>query len=615
MPNGYYGKIARVDLTTGTSRMEPLSEGDCRLFLGGSGLAAKIIADEVPPAADPLGPGNKLVFATGPLNMINIPGAGRWEVCAISPKTGRWGEANGGGKFGRKLKQSGFDVLIVEGRSEKPVLVELTDDRIRIVDAGAYWGKDSMEAAEKIEADFGRDYSILTIGQAGEKMVPIAGIIADSGHGHAGRTGMGAIMGSKNLKAVIAKGDKKSEVSDPEKVEALIKKTISTIRNSAFYPDFHKHGQPGAIVPREAEGLLPMKNWQIGSWPEGAKKIGAPFYTEELNVKNHGCAFCPVACKRLVSVKDGKGLDHSGPGAEYETLAMMGSNLLIDDLKKISYANDLCNRYGIDTMSAGAIIAMVFELYEKGILDKKFLDGIEAKWGDADAMIALVKKIGANEGCGKELGRGVRRLKEIFGEAAAEAGPEVLGMEVPGHDPRAYFSMAVTYCTSTRGACHLHGFSEAMELGSLNPEIGISETVDRASEHQKGRTAAVYADLAALHNSMIWCMVLQFADIGYAMQTEIVNAVTGWNLGYADFIKIGERINTLQHMINLGRGLKRTDMKLPKRFLTALNEGGAAGKVPDVEKMVEDFLAYRKWNGDAVPSREKLVELGLEKYA
>lgn len=614
MSNGYWNTMARVNLSTGEVKKEALSHDVCRLFLGGSGLGAKIIADEVPESTDPLSPENRLVFAVGPVNMVKIPGAGKWEVCAISPKTNKWGESNGGGRFGYNFKQTGYDALIIEGRSDKPVLLKIENDEITMVDAQEYWGKDSIETDDHLSKKYGRDFSILTIGQAGEKAVPVASIITESGHGHAGRTGMGAVMGSKNLKAVMAKGSSAPRVFDEEAVNRLIKATVNKIKESGFYPDFHKHGQPGSIVPREAESLLPMKNWQLGRWPQGAKKIGAPVYTEELKVKARSCSFCNLACKRYVTVKDNAFYDHEGAGAEYETLAMMGSNLLIDDLKKISYANDLCNRYGIDTMSTGSIIGMIFELYEKKLIDSQFLDGIEAVWGDADAMIELVKKIGLAEGVGKELGQGVHRIKEIIGEKAYEAGPEILGLEIPGHDPRAYYSMAVTYCTSTRGACHLHGFSEMMELGLTIPEIGLTESVDRFKEEKKGQAAAICGDLAAIQNSMVWCMVLTFADISYQMQVDIVNAITGWNESYSDFIQIGERINTLQHLINLKRGLTRDNMRMPKRLLTALNEGGAAGRVPDVDKMVDDFLHYRGWDREAIPSKEKLKELNLEDY-
>ncbi len=614
MPNGYYGKIVRVNLTIGEIKKEALSEEMCRMFLGGSGISAKIIADEVSANADPLGPDNKIVFATGPINMVNIPGSGRWEACAISPQTKKWGEANAGGWFGRKLKKTGNDVLILEGKADYPVIIVLTDEELKILDAKKYWGKDSIESAKELAEDFGKEYSILTIGQAGERLVPIACILSEAAEGHAGRTGMGAVMGSKNVKAILVNGNQKSQVADEEKVKSLIRQVRKNILNSGFYPDFHKHGQAGAIVPREAESLLPMKNWLIGSWADGARKIGAPIYTDELNVKKRGCAYCPVTCKRFVTVKDGTPYDHEGPGAEYETLGMIGSNLLIDNLKKISYANDLCNRYGIDTISVGGIIAMVFELYEKSVIDSTFLDGIEAKWGDADAMVELIKKIGLGEGIGKELGKGVVRLKEIFGEKANAAGAEVMGLEVPAHDPRAYYSMAVTYATSTRGACHMHGFSEAMEMGVTIPEIGVHETVHRFSEEKKGHAAAVFADLLAIHNSMVWCAVLPSADIPYPMQVDIINAITGWEIGYADFIKIGERINTLQHLLNLKRGHTRKDMRLPERFQNPLKEGGAAGQVPDFDRMLNDFLSHRGWDKQAIPSKEKLKELQLLQY-
>ena len=608
MKNGCHGKILRINLAKTQVTEEIIPEDIYCLYLGGSGLAARIIADEVDENADPEGPENILVFATGPMNALNVPGAGRWTVAAISPLTGYWGESNGGGFFGSQLKRTGYDAFVLEGRAPRPVYIVIDNGAVSIENAAQYWGMDAIDASHSLVESIGRNFSTVCIGQAGERVVPVACIISDNGHGHAGRTGMGAVMGSKNVKAIAVGGSTLPDVFDPEKANACVKMIRKNMLASDFLPDFRKNGQPGSVIPRYAEGLLPIKNWLTGEWEGHSEKIAPPVYNHILKVKPKACAFCPMACKRWVTVDDGP-YQHAGPGPEYETLAMIGSQLCIDDLKAISYANDLCNRYGIDTMSTGGIVAMVFELYDNGVLTSADLDGIEAQWGSADAMIALVRKIGLGEGIGAELGKGVAYYNKMHGET--DAALAVRGLEVPAHDPRAYYSMAVTYVTSPRGACHLHGFSEAMELGVLLPELGVDEAVDRFEERKKGHAAVVFQDLAALYNALVWCCVIPFADVSYQLLVDTMNAITGWQLDAAGLLKTGERITNLKQIINIKRGLTRSQMKLPKRFLTPLDNGGSRGKVPNVELMLEDYLAVRQWDKNAMPREEKLRDLGL----
>jgi aldehyde:ferredoxin oxidoreductase len=379
--------------------------------------------------------------------------------------------------------------------------------------------------------------------------------------------------------------------------------------------NMYANGQTGSIVPREENGLLPIKNWTLGEWRDGAAKIGQPTYNEVLNAKPKSCAFCPMGCKRWVKIDDGEWYDHEGHGPEYETLAMLGSSLLIDDLKKISYANYLCDSFGIDTMSVAGIIGMIFELYEKGIIDNNYLDGIKAEWGNADAMIELVKKIGISEGIGKILNKGVKYLSKLWDNSYEELDLEVRGLEIPAHDPRAFHSMAVTYATLPRGACHMHGYSGAISLGRLIPEMGIDEQVSRFSSNKKGRAAVVFQDIASMHNSLTWCMTLQGANFLYDKQIELLNAITGWEFDIKEFCKTGERITNLQQLINLKRGLTREDIKLPRRFRTGLNEGGTKGTTPEFEVMMEEYLQVREWDNNAIPTEKKLRELNLEDYA
>ena len=617
--NGCWGKILRINLTREEAATQELPEKIYRDFIGGVGLAAKIIADEVPPSVKPLDPENKLIFAAGPFNMIKIPGAGRWSVAAISPQSGLWGEANAGGDFGSKLKRTGFDAIVIEGKAKYPTYLKIDNSAVKFLNANKIWGKDARETNKILKEICGSDYSKVVIGSAGEKMVPIACIESESkkhGGAHAGRTGMGAIMGSKNLKAIVLKGNHPVVVSDEKKVKELIKNVRNTMLNSAFLPSMRENGQPGGLIPYSETGAAPIKNWVQGEWEEGFKKLGTPNYNHVLNVKPKACAFCVMGCKRWVKVEDGSSYDHEGPGPEYETLAMMGSNLLIDDLKKLSYMNDLCNRFGIDTISTGQILAMVFELYELGIIDKNFMDGIEAEWGSADAAIQLIKKIGNCEGIGRELGKGTAYLKKMIGgEEAEEASVEVKGIEISGHDPRAHHSMAVTYATSARGPCHVRGFSKMAEIGVTIPEIGIDESLDPLTSEKKGFIAAKIMDMNTIHNSMVWCLVIPFADIGFQLQVDILNSITGWDMTPSDLIKIGERISNLMHIINLKRGLTREDIKLPKRFRkVSLSEGKIPRKVPEFEKMLDDYFNTRGWDDNAVPKKEKLIELGLEEY-
>ncbi len=619
MKNGCWGKILRINLTERKTWVQDVPEQIYKDYLGGTGLAAKIIADEVPPLVGSMDPDNLLIFATGPLNMINIPGAGRWTVASISPVSELWGEANVGGNMGSKIKRAGFDAIVMTGIASSPINIIVDEGEIRFTDAEKYWGNDARKSTELLFEKYGKDYGIAVIGQAGEKLVPIAGIEHESishGGAHAGRSGMGAVMGSKKVKAILIKGKKGKMVADLEGTKAVTKKTTKIMLESTFVPIRRLNGQVGGLIPNAKTGALPIKNWLQSEWGDKINNIGTPVFTEKLNAKPKSCAYCVAGCKRWVKVADGGPYDHEGPGAEYESVALMGCNLLIDDIKKISYMNELCNRYGIDTMATGGIIAMIFELYEKGIIDKTFLEGIEANWGDADAAIALLKKIGGAEGIGVELGKGTASLaKLIGGESAEEAAVEVRGLEVPAHDPRAHHSMAISYATSARGADHLKGCSKIVEVGITKPEIGINESAEPLGSKGKGLFTRKIQDLYTVYNSMVWCCIIPNADVDITLQIEIMNEITGWNLTPADFLTIGERINNLLQLINLKRGLTVDQIKLPKRFSKVpLNNLEIPRDTPDFKLMLEEYFEVRGWDNNGVPDRDKLEELGIDSY-
>ncbi len=614
---GYWGKILRVDLTNEEITTEEISDEMAEKWIGGVGLATKIVYDEVPEDADPLGPENVFVYAVGPFPGTGILGSGRYVACAKSPLSGIWGESLGGGYNAKEMKKAGFDAIVVTGKAEKPVYLWVHDGEAELKDASHLWGKkDSFETEDAIKEELGdENIRIAPIGPAAEKLVRYAGIFANYGHGCAGRTGMGAVMGSKNLKAIAFRGTMDVEIANPDELKSIKKELLPIIQDADFTKDNRELGQAMAVVPREESGLLPMKNFAEGNWKEGALEIGAGSggkFNDVLNPTPDACAPCVMGCHRRVTVEEPKKYAMDNYGPEYETLGMMGSNCLIDDLKAINKANELCNRLGLDTIDFGGICAFAMEAYERGIITKEDL-GFELEWGDGDAMIKLLKKVAKRDGeIPTLLGEGLRPAGEELN--CPEIALHVNGMAVPAHDPRAFFSMAVETATSTRGACHLHGFPEAIELGVTFPEASpeLDEQLDRHAVEKKGLAAAKFQDRQAVNNSLPWCFFYEFSGVTPEYITKLLNAVTGWNLEYSDLLKAGERIINLQRMFNLKHGMDpKVDEKLPARIMTPHEEGGAQDKIPPFEKMMEEYYKVKDWP-EGIPTKSKLKELGLD---
>lgn len=617
---GYNGKILRVDLTKEKITSQELTPEMAKTWIGGVGLATKIIYDEVPAGADPLGPENVFVLAVGPYQATTIPGSGRFAVCAKSPLTGIWGESMGGGYIAHELKRSGFDAIVVTGRAEKPVYLWVHDEKAELRDASHLWGKkDAFETEDAIKEELNDPkIQVAPIGPAAENLVRYAGLICNYGHGCAGRMGMGAVMGSKNLKAIALRGTKEVKVAKPDALSNMLKELIPIINKAEFTKLNREYGQPMSMIPREENGLLPIKNFAQSRWREGAIKLGAPVggpgkYNEVLKPKPEPCSYCVMGCHRRVKVDYPEKYAMDSYGPEYETLAMIGSNCLIDNLLAVNKANELCNRYSVDTIEFGAICAFAMEAYEKGKITKEDLGGLELKWGDGDAMLSLLEKIVRREGkIPRLLGEGLRPAGEELG--CPEIALHVNGAAVPAHDPRAFFSMAVETATSTRGACHLHGFPEAIELGVPFPEAGpeLSQPLDRFAKEKKGLAQAKYQDRQAVNNSLTWCFFYEFSGVTFTWTTKLLNAITGWDLSPGELLKIGERIINLQRMFNLKHGFRPDkDEWLPKRFFEPRTEGGAAGKVPPLREMLDEYYRVKNWpNG--IPSEAKLKELGLD---
>lgn len=611
----YTGHILRVDLTRKKTTEVTPKEGFFRKFLGGSGVATKIIFDEIKPETNPLSPDNKLVFAVGPYQGTMVPGSGRFEVAARSPLTNIWGEANGGGAFGSELRKVGYDALIFQGRSREPIYLWVHQGGIEFVDANYLMGVTVDETDKAIKKDLNEPRaSIACIGPAGEKLVRIACIISDGGNGVAGRTGLGAVMGSKNLKAVAVKGEKEVPCANPSKLKELASKFSKMVAKKL--KEYRIHGQAFDLLPNEKNGDMPKKYWTIGEWSGGAEKIGTPTFTETLKAKPLACSMCPVGCHRLIpsEVLEKYGIGPGGRfGPEYETLAMLGANCLVDDLPAICKANELCNSYGIDTVSTGALLAFAMECYEKGWITMEDTGGINLRWGNAEGVIAMINKIGKKEGFGAILGEGIRYAAKKIGKEAEGVAVHVKGLDLPAHDPRAYFSMALTYATSTRGACHLHGISKAVETEEplLIPELGIKEGLDRFAWKGKAKIVAKYQDWCTVCNSLIQCNMMLFGGVTLTDQAEMLSAITDWEVTAIELIKIGERVYNLQRAFNVQLGISRKDDRLPKRMFKPLETGGAAGKTPNLEPMLKEYYALRGWDSDGKPTTEKMQKLGL----
>jgi aldehyde:ferredoxin oxidoreductase len=609
---GYWGKIAWVNLTSGKTKIQVFDENFARKYLGGVGFGIRIVADNVTKSVEPLSPRNVLVFATGPYNAAVMAGASRCVACARSPLTGYWGESNAGGHIATEMKRAGFDAIVFVGRAKKPVYLWVHNDELEIKDASHLWGQGILKTTDILREEVGDPKaSVAAIGQAGENLVKYACIICDK-HAAFGRTGMGAVMGSKNLKAIVARGTKEPPIADPSGFEEIYKEVREKIMKADFTKQNREHGQPMAVVPREENGLMPMKNWAQDRWPEGAKKIGTPRYTEELKVKPTPCAYCVMACHRGITNPEYR-TETTGP--EYETLAMIGANLLIDDLKVIVEANYMCNDYGIDTVELGGILAYAFECYENGLITKEDTDGIKLTWGNAEALVTMTEKIAKREGLGDLLAEGIRPCVEKIGLESKPYAVDAMGMMVAAHDPRAFFGQTITTIASTRGSCHIHGFAEAIELGVCLPELGLDKQMDRFEWKNKGYVGAVYQDIQQFWNSLGWCFFYFFSNVPLTDQIRLLNAITDWDVTPKEAWKIGERIVCMQHCFNLRMGLvPEKENVMPERLTIPHKEGGAAGKVPPWQTILKEYWKTKDWVS-GIPTRRKLTELGLDDFA
>jgi aldehyde:ferredoxin oxidoreductase len=595
---GYAGKILRLDLEKRKAYEEILNPILLKAYIGGTSLAAKLFYERISKKLNPFSNENPLFFMVGPLMGTPIPFSGKWSVAAISPLTGIWGESNAGGIWGAKLKFSGYDGIVIEGRSNSPIYVFIRDGEVFFKDASHIWGLTTSQTNAFLKKELGFEVSSISIGPAGENLVKVSSIVGDYGD-VAARCGLGAIMGFKKVKAIAVEGNKAFEIANPEKLLEFYEwfkenklKDIGLIKLSNY-------GTSGWFEPLVELGDAPIKYWKGNEWLEGASKLNAKTIIETLFVRKAACFFCPIACGRILKrIKDSmdSAISH---GLEYETLASLGSLCLNDDLKTLALANELCNDYGLDTISTGSLIAFAMECYENGLIPKKFLNELKISWGDSETIIRLIEMIAKREGLGNILANGVKEASLHFNENAIKLAAHVKGLEVPMHDPRSSPGFALLYATSNLGASHCRGLVKVLEVIQSRIEL-----VDKVIHGQ---------NISEILDSLILCRFSFIMNV-YSLDDllSFYTLTTGNKISKEEFLKIGERSFNLKRLINFRQGMKAYEDRLPEIILnTPRIVQGQKRSIENFDSLIEEFYKARGWNEEGFPKKDKLKELGL----
>ena len=597
--------ILKINLTTESAEEFMIPRQWERDFLGGASLAARILYPFLTLELDPLSPDSPLLFLTGPLTGTSGPTTGRFVVCGKSPATNLWAESNIGGFWGPELRKAGYDGLLITGRSQNHSYIWIEEGRLEIKRAANVWGKDIYEAQEVVRAEVGAKAArVAVIGQAGEHGVLFSSISCDHGR-MAGRTGLGAVMGSKNLKAVAIVGKKQIKVENADSYGTLRFESNRTLKQDNEAKILHELGTAGAANYSEYLGSMPSKYYHQGSFA-GVDNISGSKMQESLLVGFSACQGCVIACGRVVDLGDGK----KRKGPEYETIVGFGPNLLIDDLAEVVRLGEMCDKYGMDTISAANTIGLAFHLYDLGKVTKQDTGGIELTWGSGVAASQLIDLIAHREGFGELLSRGSRQFGAAFG--AEDEAVQVNGLEVAYHDPRGVSGMALSYATSPRGACHNQSDYFFADWGHTTEQIGIMY-FDRHAQAEKAANVAKHQNWRTIYNSVVMCI---FANVDPQMQVDLVNAACGYEWTLEDMMRAGERGWNLKRAINNRMGLTAQNDKLPKALLEAYKEGGAEGFIPDLKGMLIAYYEARGWDVDSgKPLKDKLIELGLDDVA
>lgn len=615
MPYGYTGNFLRVNLTEKYFETETYDEQFYRTYFGGRGFIAYFLLKELKAGIDPLSEENKLIFAAGLLTGGAFAGSGRHSIGAKSPLTNGYGESEAGGYWGTELKRAGFDGIIVEGIAQHPTYLWIRDGKVEIKDASHLWGRSTGEVQKKILEELAEPKArIAQIGPAGERMVRYACITHDLKH-FAGRSGLGAVMGSKNLRAVVVKGSRSIENADPEGIKKLSRWMNQNFKK--FSGPLHELGTGNLILPLNEIGGLPTRNFREGNF-EGAAKISAEQMKEEIQVGTGTCYACPIRCKREVEVGAPYNVTTEYGGPEYETLAALGSNCGIDDLKAVAKGNQLCNELGLDTISTGSCISFAMECFENGIISEKDTDGLKLHFGNASAMMELIPKIAFKEGFGKLLSEGVMRASQVIGKESEQYAMHIKGQELPMHEPRLKHAMGLGYAVSPTGADHCHNIHDTIYVKE-NPRLEYLKSIGHMAPMPLDDLSLKKVKLfiydffrSTLINSAGLCY---FVAWGPEHQTELVRGMTGWNSTAMELFKVIERGITMTRCFNLREGFSATDDYLNERFFTPFLLGPLKGVSVSREKFDRALTGYYRmlgWNDAGVPTLDKLFELGIE---
>ena len=605
MSGGYTGKMLVIDLNTHSTVIEDTDMDATKNFIGAKGLGAKLLFDRLPKGTDPLSPENILMFTTGPLTGTRAQTSGRGTVVTKSPQTGLFLDSHFGGSFAAEMKKAGWDFIILNGRSDNTIYIVIKDDIVELKDASEIRGKECLETHNWLQKTEGR-VKTAVIGPAGENLVKISAITVD-GHRHAGRAGPGAVMGSKNLKAIAITGSGNVSIHDSERFRIRTREVLKKIQENDFVPIRRQYGTPYWVKPINDWGFIPTRNYQEGNFEHG-DAISAETMQKRIVDGSGACYNCVIACWNKSSIKSG---DHKGVslvGPEYETLALMGSNLGVGKIEDVAYLNERCNELGMDTISLGGVLGFAIEAYEKGVISDEDLKGNKIGWGKTKDLAILIDDIAHRKSkAGNLLAEGVQIAAENLGKNSEEYAVHVKGLEIPGYDPRGAFGMGLAYATSDRGGCHQRAWTVRAEI--------MDHDFDRFSFKKKAKLVKDVQDERAAFFSLVLC---DFAPISERDCVDMWNLATGFDHTIESYLLAGERIWNLIRLFNLREGLDSAGDKLPPRFFNdPFTKGPAKGIVlseKEFQQSLKEYYYLRGWNAKGIPTEKKLKELGLAKY-
>ena len=603
---GFCGKLLEIDLTSGKTKNTTISDEMVEKYLGGRGLGARLLTDMVPAKTDPLSPENVLIFLTGPLTATMVPGSSKFVVITKSPLTHGWCDSYSSGRISVELKKVGYDGMVIRGKSNYPCYLRFDSKGVELREANLIWGRDSFETEKMLRESEGEaPVGVSSIGPAGEKLCRFACINSDL-YRQAARGGVGAVMGSKNLKAIVVKGKKEVDLHDRKRLIELNRENYQRAKKSVVAQARMKYGTPLTLNITHTGGILPTKNFQFGTWEKALGKIDS-VGVHKSTISHKACLSCFTHCGMITRVSEGKYKGSELEGPEYETLGMFGSNQLIDDLPAIIQANILCDKLGLDTISTGNVIGFIMECFERELISSKETEGVEIRFGDSEASLAAIEMIAYRQGFGDILAEGVKAVSERIGKDSDRFAMHVKGMEFPAYEPRGAFGSALSYAVSPRGACHRRAWPPAKEiLGNYPPY-----TVEGKAEMVKG----LYDENCILHSLLVCDMPAKFIPLSQDDYSKYFEAVTGEPVSKEDFRIIADRIETLIKMFNVREGFTRKDDTLPYRTLhEPLPDGPAKGQFigeENLNRMLDEYYELREWDRLGIPKEETLKKYQL----